>query len=118
MQRDDDARRTGKKLSAERGRCIACVRYQPNAKYVDLGGELPRIGKMYICSSCIDRCRQVLGYASQASHEQTLEKLAECEARVEELTAENSKLQNQVDSALQDVLSEALLRARDIQQAG
>lgn len=114
MKRDNEARRTGKKLSPERGRCIACVKFQPNARFVDLGGELPRIGKLYICSSCVDRCRQVLGYATQAGYEKTIEELDKAGEKISSLENEIGKLKQQLDASLRDVIGDALLRARDI----
>lgn len=113
-----EAQRTGKKLAEERGKCLACVKYHDGAKYVDLGGELPRVGRMYICSSCIDRCRRVLGYASQREYEAQEKELLESKETISALRSEVAALEEQLQAATNEVFSEVLLRARDIEQTG
>lgn len=116
MQKEGN--RTGKRLAPERGKCLACVRYHEGARYVDLGGELPRVGRMYICSSCIDKCRRVLGYASQNDFEAQKQELNEVQQNVEMLQKEVTSLEEQLQAATNEVFSEVLLRARDIEQTG
>jgi flagellar motility protein MotE (MotC chaperone) len=113
-----EAKRTGKKLAEERGKCIACVRYRDGAKYVDLGGELPWVGQLYICSSCIDRCRRVLGYASQREFEAQEKDLVEKTEQIQSLQTEVAALEEQLRAATNEIFSEVLLRARDIEQTG
>lgn len=96
MKREDEARRSGKKLSPERGRCIGCVKFSEGAKYVDLGGDVPRLGKLYICSTCVDRCRQVLGYASQNQFESIKQEYEASKEEVKNLRDQVKELEEQV----------------------
>lgn len=113
-----EAQRTGKKLAEERGKCLACVRYSDGARYVDLGGELPRIGRIYICSACVDRCRRVLGYASQNDFEAQETELSEARQEIKELQSELVSLEEQLKAATNEVFSEILVRARDLKETG
>jgi hypothetical protein len=108
-----EVERTGKKLAEERGKCLACVRYSENAQYVDLGGELPRIGHMYICSTCIDRCRRVLGYASQKEFDAQALQFEEVKAENKTLKKEVSELEKQLEAATNKVFTEVLLKGKE-----
>jgi hypothetical protein len=111
---EKEAKRTGKKLAAERGKCIACVKYHDGAKYVDLGGEIPRVGKLYICSPCIDRCRRVLGFASQNEYEAQRKDFENNQETIESLQKEVASLEEQLRAATNEVFSKVLLQSRNI----
>lgn len=108
MKREEEARRTGKKLSPERGRCIGCVKFSEGAKYVDLGADVPRLGKLYICSTCVDRCRQVLGYASQNQFDSIREKYEASKEEVENLQIQVKELEEQVKVLVSKTFSDVV----------
>lgn len=92
------------------GKCAFCLESASEKGFVDSGREWKNWGKGYICDHCVEECAQTLGHIPNREALDAFEQVEQLKARISQLEAENTELEQQVDKLSNDVVD--IIRTR------